>query len=252
MLDIKHLSKTFHNNVILDDISLTIQKGDVVAIIGSSGSGKSTLLRCINVLEQPESGEMTLNGHLFNLAKMNRRERITLRQNTAMVFQQFSLFQQKTALENVMEGLLIVKKYPKEKAQQIARQQLKNVGLPDREAYYPKQLSGGQQQRVGIARALAMEPQLLLLDEPTSALDPEWVDEVLDVIKQAALEGNTMIIVSHEMEFVRQVASRVLFLEKGKIIEDGTAQQVFERPQMERTKAFLSRYYKRYEPEYII
>ncbi|WKV52509.1 amino acid ABC transporter ATP-binding protein [Dickeya fangzhongdai] len=252
MFEINHLSKKFHHNIILDDISLTIQKGDVVAIIGSSGAGKSTLLRCINLLEQPESGAITIDGTAFNLTHPRRRDIIRLRKNTAMVFQQFSLFQHKTALENVMEGLLIVKKYPKEKARKIAYQQLKKVGLPDRVDYYPRQLSGGQQQRVGIARALAMEPQLLLLDEPTSALDPELIDEVLDVIRQAAREGNTMLIVSHEMDFVRQVANRVLFLDKGKVIEDGTAQQVFEHPKMERTREFLSRYYKRYEPEYSI
>ena len=151
-----------------------------------------------------------------------------------------------------MEGLTIVKKYPKEKAKKVAIAQLKKVGLADRADYYPRHLSGGQQQRVGIARALAMEPHILLLDEPTSALDPELVTEVLDVIKQAALEGNTMIIVSHEMDFVRQVANRVLFLEKGKIIEDGSAQQVFDNPKHERIKAFLARYYRRLEPEYQI
>ncbi|MCW2473976.1 MULTISPECIES: amino acid ABC transporter ATP-binding protein [unclassified Symbiopectobacterium] len=252
MIDIKHLSKTFQNDTILNDISFHLAKGDVMAIIGSSGAGKSTLLRCINRLEQPEHGEVTIAGEVFNLATLPRRDLVRLRQSTAMVFQQFSLFQQKTALENVMEGLTIVKKYPKEKAKKVAMAQLKKVGLAERADYYPRHLSGGQQQRVGIARALAMEPQILLLDEPTSALDPELVTEVLDVIKQAALEGNTMIIVSHEMDFVRQVANRVLFLEKGKIIEDGSAQQVFDNPKHERTKAFLARYYRRLEPEYQI
>ncbi|WP_264629358.1 amino acid ABC transporter ATP-binding protein, partial [Candidatus Symbiopectobacterium sp. NZEC135] len=175
MIDIKHLSKTFQNDTILNDISFHLAKGDVMAIIGSSGAGKSTLLRCINRLEQPEHGEVTIAGEVFNLATLPRRDLVRLRQSTAMVFQQFSLFQQKTALENVMEGLTIVKKYPKEKAKKVAMAQLKKVGLAERADYYPRHLSGGQQQRVGIARALAMEPQILLLDEPTPALDPQLV-----------------------------------------------------------------------------
>lgn len=252
MIDINHLSKTFQQETILNDISFRLGKGEVLAIIGSSGAGKSTLLRCINRLEHPERGELTIGDANFSLAHLSQRELVRLRQRTAMVFQQFSLFQQKTALENVMEGLVMVKKYPKEKAKCIALAQLKKVGLADRAEYYPRHLSGGQQQRVGIARALAMEPQVLLLDEPTSALDPELVTEVLDVIKRAALEGNTMIIVSHEMDFVRQVANRVIFLEKGNLIEDGSAQQVFENPKHARTRAFLSRYYRRQEPEYQI
>ena len=252
MIAINHLSMTFHNTTILDDISLTVTKGEVVAIIGSSGAGKSTLLRCINRLERPERGELRIDGQSFDLARLTQRQLVHLRQNTAMVFQQFSLFQRRTVLENVMEGLMVVKKYSREKAKQMALEQLRKVGLIERADYYPKQLSGGQQQRVGIARALAMEPQVLLLDEPTSALDPELVAEVQDVIKRAAVEGNTMILVSHEMDFVRQVATRVLFLEKGKIIENGSTQQVFEHPKHERTKAFLARYYQRYEPEYVI
>lgn len=252
MIEINHLSMKFQHNRILDDINLTVAKGDVVAIIGSSGAGKSTLLRCLNRLEQPEHGELRINGQSFDLARLTRRELVRLRQQTAMVFQQFSLFQQKTALENVMEGLLVVKKYSRARAKEIALAQLRKVGMLARADYYPKQLSGGQQQRVGIARALAMAPQVLLLDEPTSALDPELVTEVLDVIKQAAQEGNTMLLVSHEMDFVRQVATRVLFLEQGKIIENGTAQQVFDNPVHERTKAFLARYNRRFEPEYVI
>lgn len=228
----------------LDDISFDIAPGQVVAIIGSSGAGKSTLLRSLNFLEQGESGTIQLNDFHLSIAQAKKADILQLRKLTAMVFQNFNLFQQKTALENVMEGLIIVKKLSKQQARDIAEQQLKKVGMIERADFYPKHLSGGQQQRVATARALAMRPELLLLDEPTSALDPELVGEVLDTIKQAAGEGNTMLLVSHEMNFVRKVADCVLFLDQGKIIESGTAKEVFENPKQERTKQFLSVYYR--------
>lgn len=252
MIEIRDLTKSFHKNVVLDHIDLSIQKGEVVAIIGPSGSGKSTFLRCMNFLEEPEEGRIRIDHFDFNVANKTKEQVRTLRQYTAMVFQQFNLFRRKTALENVMEGLIVVKKIPRNKAREISLEQLKKVGLADRTNHYPRQLSGGQQQRVAIARALAMNPSILLFDEPTSALDPELVGEVLDTIRNAAQEGNTMIIVSHELNFVRKVANRVLFLEGGKIMEDGTPKEVFENPKSERTKAFLSRFNQFQEAEYSI
>ncbi|AQR94061.1 amino acid ABC transporter ATP-binding protein [Clostridium saccharoperbutylacetonicum] len=252
MIEIKGLSKKFNNNIVLDNIDLRIKKGDVVAVIGPSGTGKSTLLRCLNLLEQPEKGVIKIEDLEVDVTKKSKKDTINIRENTAMVFQQFNLFRRKTALENVMEGLVIVKKISKPEAEKIAREQLKKVGLADRINYYPKQLSGGQQQRVAIARALAMNPKILLFDEPTSALDPELVGEVLETIKATALEGNTMIIVSHEMNFVRNVANRVLFFDKGKIIEDGTPEEVFQNPKSDRAKEFISKIYYSKVPEYEI
>ncbi len=252
MIQIENLSKSFQKNVVLDGINVEIKKGDVVALIGPSGAGKSTFLRCINLLETPEKGSIQIGDLKIDVTQKTNEQVRSLRQSTAMVFQQFNLFRRKTALENVMEGLVVVKKLPKEEAKKIAASFLNKVGLSDRIHYYPKQLSGGQQQRVAIARALAMNPELLLFDEPTSALDPELVGEVLDTIRATALEGNTMIIVSHEMNFVRQVANRILFLENGKIVEDGTPKEVFETPKNDRTKAFIAKFYQSREPEYSI
>lgn len=247
MIQIKGVTKKFHKHVVLDKIDLTVNAGEVVAIIGPSGAGKSTFLRCLNLLEHPDSGIIQLDNLQFDTAKVKKKDILELRKNTAMVFQGFNLFKQKTALENVMEGLTVVKKMDKVEAEAIARTHLQKVGLADRADYFPQELSGGQQQRVAIARALSMNPKVLLLDEPTSALDPELVGEVLSVIKTAAAEGNTMILVSHELSFVRDVASRVLFLEGGKIIEDGTPQDVFNYPKHERTKQFLSRFFNQVE-----
>ena len=252
MIEINGLSKRFHNHVVLDNIDLTIKQGEVVAVIGPSGSGKSTFLRCMNFLEEPESGRIRINDFEIDVNQKTKAQIRTLRMYTAMVFQQFNLLRRKTALENVMEGLTVVKKIPKKEAEKIALEQMKKVGLSDRTNHYPKQLSGGQQQRVAIARALAMNPSILLFDEPTSALDPELVGEVLDTIKRAAQEGNTMIIVSHELNFVRRVANRVLFLESGRIMEDGTPKEVFENPKSERTKVFLSKFNKFQDVEYYI
>ena len=234
MIEIKNISKTFKNNKVLDGIDLTINQGDVVAIIGPSGTGKSTFLRCVDRLEKPETGTITIDGETQDLAHIHGKDLTELRKKTGMVFQNFNLFSKKTALQNVMEGLIVVKKMKKEEAERIAREQLKNVGLLDHANHYPRHMSGGQQQRVAIARALAMEPKLLLLDEPTSALDPELVGEVLDTIKKAANEGYTMLLVSHEMSFVRNVATRVIFLDGGKILEDGTPREVFGNPKNER------------------
>jgi polar amino acid transport system ATP-binding protein len=252
MIDIRELTKSFHNNIVLNDINLTITTGEVIAIIGPSGSGKSTFLRCLNFLEIPEKGVIRIDNFEIDAVKATPNQIRTFRQYSGMVFQQFNLFRRKTALENVMEGLIVVKKIPKKEARELALRQIEKVGLSDRTNHYPKQLSGGQQQRVAIARALAMKPNILLFDEPTSALDPELVGEVLETIRAAAQDGNTMIIVSHEMNFVRKVANRVLFLDDGKIIEDGTPKEVFERPKNARTKEFLRRVNKFQEIDYAV
>lgn len=240
LIEIRGLSKQYGNNVVLDKIDLDIEKGEVVAIIGPSGTGKSTLLRCLNLLEKPEEGTVTFDGVTFDLTKRNKKDTLALRQYTEMVFQQFNLFRQKNALENVMEGLRVVKKYSKSEAEKIALSELENVGMSDRLYHYPRHLSGGQQQRVAIARALAMKPTLLLMDEPTSALDPELVSEVLVTIRKAAEEGNTILLVTHEMSFVKSVANKIVFLENGKIVEYGTPREIFERPSSERLKEFLA------------
>lgn len=252
MIEIKNISKTFKNNKVLDGIDLTINQGDVVAIIGPSGTGKSTFLRCVDRLEKPETGTITIDGETQDLAHIHGKDLTELRKKTGMVFQNFNLFSKKTALQNVMEGLSVVKKMKKEEAERIAREQLKNVGLLDHANHYPRHMSGGQQQRVAIARALAMEPKLLLLDEPTSALDPELVGEVLNTIKKAANEGYTMLLVSHEMSFVRNVATRVIFLDGGKILEDGTPREVFGNPKNERVKEFFTKINRMEEPDYSI
>lgn len=239
LIEIRGLSKKFGNNVVLDEVDLDIEKGQVVAIIGPSGTGKSTLLRCINLLEKPEKGTVTIAGNTYNLTTKSSKEVVALRQHTEMVFQQFNLFKHKNALENVTEGLRVVKKLSKDEAKKIALEELNKVGMGDRLTHYPRHLSGGQQQRVAIARALALKPELLLMDEPTSALDPELVGEVLITIKRAAKDGNTILLVTHEMDFVKNVADRIIFLENGKIVADGSPVQIFENPQSERLKTFL-------------
>jgi len=242
LIEIQDLHKSYKGNTVLDGINLSIEKGNVIGIIGPSGTGKSTLLRCINRLETPEQGRILFDGQEFDLSShKNKKEIHTLRLNTGMVFQSFNLFERKTALENVEEGLLVVQKKSKAQAREIALQELKRVGMLPWANHYPRHLSGGQQQRVAIARVLAMRPKLLLLDEPTSALDPEMVGEVLDVIREIAAEGFTMLLVSHEMSFVRNVSNRVIFLDKGQIVEDGTPNEVFYNPQNERTREFLAK-----------
>lgn len=252
MIKIDQLSKKYNDNVVLDNISLEIKQGDVVGIIGPSGTGKSTLLRCVNRLETPEHGAVTIGDKKIDLSEKKPKELLYLRQNTGMVFQRFNLFEKKTALENVMEGLLVVKKIKKEEAKEIALQELKLVGMEKWANHYPKHMSGGQQQRVALARALAMKPQILLLDEPTSALDPELVGEVLDVIKKVAAQGYTMLLVSHEMNFIRHVSNRVIFLDKGHVVEDGTPKEVFEHPKNQRTREFLNKMHILSQPEYVI
>ena len=252
MIKIDQLSKKYNDNVVLDNISLEIKQGDVVGIIGPSGTGKSTLLRCVNRLETPEHGTVTIGDKKIDLSEKKPKELLYLRQNTGMVFQRFNLFEKKTALENVMEGLLVVKKIKKEEAKEIALQELRLVGMEKWANHYPKHMSGGQQQRVALARALAMKPQILLLDEPTSALDPELVGEVLDVIKKVAAQGYTMLLVSHEMNFIRHVSNRVIFLDKGHVVEDGTPKEVFEHPKNQRTREFLNKMHILSQPEYVI
>ncbi|MCR5023036.1 MAG: amino acid ABC transporter ATP-binding protein [Lachnospiraceae bacterium] len=252
MIKVDHLSKKFGNNVVLSDISFDIEKGDVIAIIGPSGTGKSTLLRSLDLLERPENGKISFDDETYELAHLKGKNLRSLTRRTAMVFQSFNLFSRKTALENVMEALLLVKKLDKSAARVKAEEALTKVGLQDKLDYYPKHLSGGQQQRVAIARALALEPELIYMDEPTSALDPELVGEVLDTIRQIAKEGNTLLLVSHEMSFVRKVATKIIFLEGGKIVEQGRPEQIFEAPKNERTKQFLMRNNILFDPEYSI
>jgi len=251
-IEIRGLSKSFGRNKVLSNVSLTIKEGEVVAVIGPSGTGKSTLLRCINLLEKPESGSVVINGVEINLTTKSSKEKLELRKKTEMVFQQFNLFKNRTALENVTEGLTVVKKMKKREAERVALQYLDKVGMGDRLNHYPRHLSGGQQQRVAIARALAMRPTLLLMDEPTSSLDPELVSEVLSTIKKIAEEGNTILLVTHEMNFVKNVASRVVFLENGNVVADGTPREIFYKPENERLKEFLGKMHLTDDPDYFI
>ena len=237
MIDIENLRKSFGDVEVLKGINLTIKEKEVVVIIGPSGSGKSTLLRCINYLERPTSGTVSVDGIILG-SEANIND---VRKEVGMVFQRFNLFPHMTVLANIMLAPMKVRQVPKEEAEERARALLARVGLADKAESYPKQLSGGQQQRVAIARALAMKPKVMLFDEPTSALDPEMVGEVLDVMKSLAKEGMTMVIVTHEMGFAREVGDRVLFVDDGRILEQGTPEAVFEHPQEERTKNFLSK-----------
>lgn len=246
MMRISNLSKSFSRQLVLNNLSLEIQKGEVVALIGSSGAGKSTFLRSLNYLEQPDSGTIAIDDFTVDFSKISKEEILTLRRKLAMVFQQFNLFERRTALDNVKEGLLVVKKLSDREATTLAKEELAKVGLSDRENHYPRHLSGGQKQRVALARALAMKPDVLLLDEPTSALDPELVGEVEKSIADAAQAGQTMILVSHDMSFVSQVADKVLFLDKGHIIEVGTPDEMINHPKEERTKEFFASYKRTY------
>ena len=241
MISLRDIHKHFGDNNVLNGVNMDITKGDVVVILGPSGSGKTTLLRCINFLEKADKGSVTVNDYTVDCYKATKDKIRTLRKKTAMVFQQYNLFRNRTAVENVMEGLIVVKGMKKKEAYDIALEALKKVGLAEKKDFYPAQLSGGQQQRVGIARAIVMQPDVILFDEPTSALDPELVGEVLTTIKEVATLGITMIVVTHEISFAKDVATRVIFMEGGVVVEDGTPQEVISNPKEERTKAFLSR-----------
>lgn len=246
MIKITNLTKAFSGQKVLDGLNVTIKKGEVLALVGASGAGKSTFLRSLNYLEQSDYGSIAIDNFKVDFQNITKEEVLELRRKLAMVFQQFNLFERRTALENVKEGLKIVKKLSDEEATKIAKEELAKVGLSDRENHYPKHLSGGQKQRVALARALAMKPDILLLDEPTSALDPELVGEVEKSIADAAKAGQTMILVSHDMNFVYQVADKVLFLDKGRILEAGRSEEIFKHPKEARTKEFFANYAKTY------
>jgi L-cystine transport system ATP-binding protein len=241
MLKIRNVHKSFHKVEVLRGVDITVAEGDVVVILGPSGSGKTTLLRCVNFLERADAGEMEFDGINVSLAKASGREIAAIRKKTAFVFQNYNLFNNKTALENVTEGLIVGRKIQRKEAIETAKRALDKVGLSDRYDFYPSKLSGGQQQRVGIARAIACEPDVILFDEPTSALDPELIGEVLAIMKQLAREGTTMVVVTHEMSFAQDVANHVIFMEGGVIVEEGTPAQIFGSPREARTKQFLRR-----------
>ena len=261
MLEIRGVHKSFHTYAkpgvhpgifgrapkptssldVLRGVDLTVEKGDVVAILGPSGSGKTTLLRCLNFLETADAGKLTFDGETFDLAHADRASIARLRRKTAFVFQNYNLFRNKTALQNVTEGLIVARRTPKVEADAVGMKMLEKVGLADRADYYPRQLSGGQQQRVAIARALASGPEIIYFDEPTSALDPELTGEVLAVMRQLAQEGMTMLVVTHEMGFAREVSNRVIFIDEGRIQEDEPPQELFTNPKHPRLKAFLSK-----------
>lgn len=242
MIKVKGLKKSFKDLEVLKDINLEVKTGEVVVILGPSGSGKSTFLRCLNYLEKPDSGEITIGDVTINAKNASKKDITKLRQQSAMVFQHYNLFNNKTVLQNVTEALIVVKKLDKEKANKIALDALKKVGMEDKKDAYPNTLSGGQQQRVSIARAMAINPNVILFDEPTSALDPELVAEVLNVIKDLAKENRTMIIVTHEMSFARDVGDRIIFMSDGVVVEEGIPSEIFKSPKHERTKQFLSKF----------
>lgn len=246
MIELKGIYKAFRETKVLNGVDLTVEEGQTVALIGASGSGKSTLLRCINLLEKPDKGSVTIGDFQFDAHGINSRVKLEARKRTAMVFQNFGLFGNKTALENVTEALKVVQKKSREEADEIGRLYLDKVGLLNKSGSYPAALSGGQKQRIAIARALALNPKILLFDEPTSALDPELVSEVLRVIRQVSEENATMLIVTHEMDFARDVADKIAFMESGKILESAPPREFFMAPKNERTKQFLDRYLQRF------
>ncbi len=241
MVKLENIHKSFGENHILKGVDLNIKKGEVIVILGPSGSGKTTLLRTINFLDPADEGSITVNDFKVDAKKHNKAEVIELRRKTAMVFQNYNLFANKTILENVMEGLVTVKKFKKSDAEEMSKNILNKVGLSERYDFYPSQLSGGQQQRAGIARALILDPDVILFDEPTSALDPELVGEVLNTIKNVAQTGITMIVVTHEIAFAKEVATRVIFMEGGKVVEQGPPEEILVNPKEPRTQQFLSR-----------
>jgi cystine transport system ATP-binding protein len=239
LVQARNITKSFQTQVVLRGVDLSVEKGDVVAILGPSGSGKTTLLRCLNFLETADGGTLEFDGETFRMGHVSRKDIARLRKKTAFVFQNYNLFSNKTALQNVTEGLIVGRGMDREQAREIGRRALDKVGLSDRYDYYPHQLSGGQQQRVGIARALATDPEIIYFDEPTSALDPELIGEVLTVMKQLAEEGMTMLVVTHEMGFARNVSNKVVFMEDGRVLEQAGSREFFDNPREERIRAFL-------------
>ena len=239
LLRVTGIRKSFGTLEVLRGVDLSVSQGDVVAILGPSGSGKTTLLRCINFLEKADGGALTFDGEEFQLGHVRKKDIARLRKKTAFVFQSYNLFLNKTALENVTEGLIIARKMPKTQAIEAGKRALDKVGLSDRADHYPSQLSGGQQQRVAIARAMAVEPEIIYFDEPTSALDPELTGEVLSVMRQLADDGMTMLVVTHELGFARTVSSHTIFMENGVVVESGPSREMFAHPRQARTRAFL-------------
>lgn len=242
MITVKNLKKNFGDLEVLKDINIHVNKGEVISILGPSGSGKSTFLRCLNYLETPTLGEISIGDTTINSKTAKKSEINNLRKESAMVFQNYNLFNNKTVLENVTEALIIVKKFSKDEAIKVAIEALNKVGMEEKKNVYPKTLSGGQKQRVSIARAIALNPKVILFDEPTSALDPELVSEVLSVIKNLAKEHRTMIIVTHEMSFAHDVSDRAIFMADGYIVEEGSPKEIFSNPKHDRTKQFLNKF----------
>ena len=239
LLKAEHITKKYSGRTIIKDINIELHKGELISLLGVSGSGKTTLLRCISFLEQADKGEITFDDFHKNITAVTRKEIRQLRMKMGFVFQGYNLFRNKTALDNVLEGLTIARKNSPEEAKKKAMEMLEKVGMADRANFYPDQLSGGQQQRVAIARAIAYNPEVVLFDEPTSALDPRLTGEVLDVMRKLADEGTTMVVVTHEMDFARKVANWVVYMEDGVIVEEGPSKEFFSQPKSEKTMAFL-------------
>jgi len=240
MIRLNNIHKSFGDSAVLSGIDIDIRQGEIIVIIGSSGTGKSTLLRCVNFLEQPDKGSITIDDVTLDSENFSKADVLALRRKTGFVFQNYALFAHLTAKQNIAEGLITVRNWKKDQAYDRAQQILDDIGLGDKADSYPSALSGGQQQRVGIGRAMALQPELLLFDEPTSALDPEWVGEVLSLMKQLATQHQTMLVVTHEMQFAREVADRVIFMAEGKIVEQGSPQDIFDNPQDPKLKKFLN------------
>ena len=239
MLEVRDVKKSFEGLPILRGVSLKMEKGDVTAVIGPSGGGKTTLLRCINFLEMADSGTLIFGDKTYDLKTIGKRDIAAIRMKTGFVFQSFNLFSNKTALQNVTEGLIVARHMPRDQAREKAMRALEQVGLKDRAEHYPSQLSGGQQQRVAIARAMATDPEIIYFDEPTSALDPELIGEVLAVMRDLAASGMTMLVVTHEMRFAQEVSNHVIFMENGLVVEEGPSKALFEAPREARTREFL-------------